>query len=158
MSDDGISFDSKPLDNLIKILKSQGATAKIGVLGSKNVRESNENGSNSNATIGAAHEFGTSKLPQRSFLRMPITEKLPAKIEESGALDEALLKRMIKEGSFAKWTEQIAIMAVATVLEAFDTSGYGKWQPSNMEHKKVKQTLVETHQLRDSITYEIKQS
>lgn len=170
MSDEETSFNSKPLDDLIKILKSQGVTAKIGILGDKNSRPSDVKGSNSNAAIGAAHEFGSTKLPQRSFLRMPIAEKLPAKIEESGGLNEDILKQTIKAGNFGQWTKQMAILAVSTVLEAFDTEGWGKWAPLNEQYKKWKQSyskkgntsatqiLTLTGQLRDSIDYEIKKS
>ena len=51
-------------------------TVRVGVLGSDNARtEDNE----TNASIGASHEFGTmdGKIPERSFLRFPLQEKLP---------------------------------------------------------------------------------
>ena len=158
MSDEDTTYNSKPLDELLKAMKSKSVTAKIGILGQKDSRTTTEkNGTTSNATVGAAHEFGTSKLPQRSFLRMPIAEMLPKKLEEAGALDENALKQVMKNG-FGNYVEKIAILGVATVLEAFDTGGYGTWKPSDMERKKVKQTLVETQQLRDSISYEIGKS
>ncbi len=51
--------------------------------------------------------------------------------------------------------KRIAIVALDVVLGAFATGGYGKWKPSNMEHKKVHMTLVETQQLRNSVTEEV---
>lgn len=134
-------------------MKDQGVTAKVGILGQGNVRTGK---TNSNATIGAAHEFGTSTLPQRSFLRVPIAEKLPGALEGSNAFDKDTLNRVMQEGSFKSWVEKVAILAVSIVQQAFDTGGFGKWKPSQMEAKKVKQTLVETGQLRDSISYEVK--
>lgn len=169
MSDEETSFNSKPLDELLKAMKSKSITAKIGILGSKDSRTPTENGgSTSNATIGAAHEFGSSKLPQRSFLRMPISEKLPKEIEQANIFGENNLKEIIKTGSFAQAVEKIAIMAVGIVQDAFNTEGYGTWPALNDDYKAWKvsyskkgstsavQILTLTGQLRDSITYEIK--
>lgn len=153
MSDESIELKTTGLDQLIKAMKGKGVTAKVGILGSKNVR--NGKGSNSNATIGAAHEFGTSTLPQRSFLRVPISENLPKKLESANAFDEDALKEVIKQGTFKNWVEKVAILAVGIVQEAFDTGGGGRWPIPNMNRKKTKQVLVESGQLRDSITYEV---
>lgn len=157
MSDEDNEFNSRGLDQILKAMKGKAVNAKIGILGQGNVRSPDSaKSSTSNATVGAAHEFGTTMLPQRSFLRMPIAEKLPKRLEESGAFTLDALKEVIKEGSFEPYVEKMAIAGVAVVLEAFDTGGFGQWKPSNMDYKKVKQTLVETHQLRDSISYEVK--
>lgn len=147
------------LEKLIAAMKGKPVVAKVGVLGSYNARSGP--GSNSNATIGAAHEFGAPArgIPMRSFLRMPLTEELPKQLEGSGAFTEDAFKQVAKEGSFRVWIEKVAIMGVSVVLGAFDSNGYGTWQalePATLARKKVKQTLVETHQLRDSISYEIK--
>lgn len=157
MSDDTVEFNKSGLEGLLKALKAQGGVAKVGILGQSNARSGK--GSNSNATIGAAHEFGTSKLPQRSFLRMPISDHLPKELEKAGAFTEDALKQVMKSGSFLPYVEKIAITAVSVVMVAFDSNGYGTWaalKPATLEHKKIKQTLVETQQLRNSISYEIK--
>lgn len=155
MSDDSIELNTRGLDQLVKAMKGKGVTAKVGILGTKNVRSA-KSGSTSNATIGAAHEFGTTKLPQRSFLRLPLQLELPEKLQAAGAFNKDTIKEVVRTGTFRQWVEKIAIMAVSTVQEAFDTAGFGRWIASNMDRKKVKQTLVETGQLRDSITYEVR--
>ena len=66
------------------------------------------------------------------------------------------LERVIEEGSIQAWIEKVGIVGVETVLEAFATGGFGQCKPSNMDHKKNKQTLVETQQLRNSITSDVK--
>lgn len=170
MSDEDTTYNSKPLDELLKVMKSKSLTAKIGILGQKDSRTTTEkNGTTSNATIGAAHEFGTSKLPQRSFLRMPIAEMLPKKLEEAGALDENVLKQIIKNG-FKNYVEKLAILGVSCVIEAFQTEGYGTWKDLEDNYKNWKksyakkgntsavQILTLTGQLRDSISYEITKS
>lgn len=154
MSDD-VTFKIDGLEKLLKALKmAKPPVIRIGILGSKNARTGK---ASSNATVGAAHEFGTSKLPMRSFLRMPLSFELPKAIKKSGAIDKDVLNDVLKEGTFLPWLKKIAILAERTVAEAFETSGFGQWRPSNMTHKKVHQTLVETQQLRNSITSEIKE-
>lgn len=140
------------LEKLAKALKVKPPVARIGILGSNSSRTG---GGASNATIGAYHEFGTSNLPQRSFLRIPISDNLEKEMESSGALDKDTLKAVIAGGTLLPWVKKIAILAEGIVAGAFDTGGYGKWRPSNMAYKANHQTLVETQQLRNSITSEV---
>jgi len=65
---------------------------------------------------------------------------------------------MVKEGDIRPTLERIGIVGVATVLDAFDTEGFGTWAPladRTLASKKVKQILTETQSLRDSISYEV---
>lgn len=144
------------LDKLIKALNKKPPTVRVGILGDKNARESKK-GSKSNAAIGAAHEFGTSVLPIRSFLRVPISEHLDTKMKSSGALNKDVLAEVISSGTLIPWLTKIGILAESIVLEAFNSGGFGKWPQSNMKRKKNHQTLVETQQLRNSITSEVKE-
>lgn len=107
-----------------------------------------------NAAIGALHEFGSEKLPIRSFLRMPINDQLQKFLEKSGAFDKTVLEEIVKSGSIYAWMVRVGIVAEQVVLEAFNTGGFGKWEASQMDHKQTKQTLVETQQLRNAITSE----
>ena len=152
MSDD-VELDTKNLDKLVRALRKKAGSIRIGIFGGNAARS---NGSVNNATIGAFHEFGTSKLPVRSFLRMPISEHMGPYLESSGALNESVLKEVVKQGTIDPWLQKIAILAETIVADAFDTGGFGKWTPSNMANKENQQTLVETQQLRNSITTEIK--
>ncbi len=160
MADD-VELNMKPLEQILKALKSNKVTAKVGILGSHDSRSGP--GINSNATIGAIHEFGSSKVPQRSFLQMPLTDHLPKKLNNSNLFSDAQVNEIIKTADIKPWVEKIAIMGVATVMEAFDTRGFGTW-PDNADSTKAakmrkwnaSQVLVETQQLRDSINYEVK--
>lgn len=157
-SEDETTLVTKGLDALITALKVEPPRARVGILGDKTLRKNATKGAAANnATIGAAHEFGTSKLPQRSFLRVPITDNLAKKMESSGALDKDVLAEVIREKSLLSWMKKVAVLAEGIVLEAFDTGGFGKWKPSDMTKKKLQQTLVETQQLRNSITSEVKE-
>lgn len=152
MSDDTIEMNTKGLDQLIKSLKGQLPVIKIGILGDKNGRTD----SNTNANIGVKHEFGDQTVPRRSFLRQPITENLQKYLEDSDAFTEDTLKEVARSGSIILWMKKIAIIAETIVSDAFNTGGFGKWKPSNMLFKKNHQTLVETQQLRNSITSDVK--
>lgn len=148
-------LELKGLDKLLKALKQKPPSIKVGILGDKTIRDGD--GPN-NATIGAAHEFGTSRLPQRSFLRIPIAKNLKKKMESAGAFDKATFQEVLSQGSIIPWAMKIAVIAEGIALDAFAEGGGrgNRWKPSNMKNKKVHQTLVETQQLRNSITSEVK--
>lgn len=156
MSDeDAFEYKDMGLKNLIKALKGTNLRARVGVLG-KNASRKNEGSEQglTNAEVGAAHEYGTDKLPVRSFLRMPITEQMQKALEKANFTADTI-NEAVRTGTLADLLAKIGIIGQGISLEAFDTGGFGKWKPSNMGHKKVKQTLVETHQLRDSITSDV---
>jgi phage gpG-like protein len=169
----GIKLETKGLDQLLKALKAKPPVARVGILGEKANRTEGKTtltfdevrslskprkGGNvpTNAEIGAAHEFGTSRLPARSFLRVPLADRLQKEMESSGALDKAVLAEVIRSGSVVPWLKKVAVLAEGIVADAFATGGFGKWKPSDMRYKKVHQTLVETNQLREAITSEVR--
>ena len=174
---DSFEYKDMGLANLIKALSEKAPTAKVGILGDSDSRAGQEqvvtksgtykkltgkkledavNKSilnetvRSNATIGARHEFNG-----RSFLRQPISENLQKYLESSGAFDKKAFRQVVKTKSLLPWVKKLGILGVQIVNEAFDTGGFGKWKPSNMDNKIVKQTLVETQQLRNSITSQV---
>lgn len=150
---DAVEMNTRNLDKLIKALREPLPTVRVGILGDKNARkESVDN----NATIGAKHEFGEDGMSQRSFLRVPIIENLQKYLDKSDAFNPAALGRIAKEGTIIGWLENIGKIAALIVDDAFETGGFGKWKPSNMKFKKRQQTLVETQQLRNSISSEVK--
>jgi phage gpG-like protein len=146
---------TRALDTLVKALKKKPPSIRVGILG-KGARTGGAAGGPTNAQVGAWHEFGTTTLPVRSFLRVPLADNLDARLKSAGAFDRAVLNRVIASGSIRPWCEQVAIVAEAIVLEGFDTGGYGKWRPSDMTYKHNAQTLVETGQLRNSISSDVK--
>lgn len=148
------SLNTSGLDKILRALKGKPPIAKVGVLGSNAARSG---GGATNAQIGAAHEYGTTKIPQRSFLRIPLTQNLQSELESSGAFTKHSFDEVVKQKSLLPWVEKLAIIAEGIVLDAFDQQGPG-WAPlapKTLEHKKVKQILTETQQLRNSISSEI---
>lgn len=147
-----MEMNTKKLDDLIKLLAEEKHVARIGVLGQKDKRS---NGSN--AAIGAAHEYGTSKLPARSFLRMPLNEQLFKYVSKSEFVKVEALKEMIESKNTFGWFKKLAAIAERVVLDAFATAGFGKWASHSPGYtNNTGNILVDTTQLRDSITTEVK--
>lgn len=155
MSEDDVVINDRKLRDFVKALKNTKVVVQVGILGDKNNRGGN--GNKTNAEIGMKHEFGLEGMPVRSFLRMPLNEQLKADLEDAGAFEADVLKEVIRSGSVGAWLKKIGVVAEAVILKAFDSGGFGKWVPSNMKNKKNKQTLVETQQLRNSITSAVKE-
>ena len=147
------TIEVKGLEQMLKALKARPPVARIGILGGKNYRSDQA----TNAEIGAAHEFGTSKIPQRSFLRFPLSENLNKYLEKSKLLDNDAMSEVIREGSVKPWLTKVAIVAKSIVLDAFQSNGFGKW-PAWKGHYRSRtgQILVDSTQLRDSIDWDIK--
>lgn len=154
---DTVEINTKGLDQFIKSLKAPPPVARVGVLADKTMRKNSKHGETS-ASIGALHEFGSGKMPLRSFLRVPISEHLQSKMENSGRFDKNILNEVIKSGSIKGWVQVVAVLAEGIVSEAFATGGYGKWPAwKNPKYKNDdNKLLVDTRQLRDSITSEVK--
>jgi hypothetical protein len=163
----GVTFKDAGLEDLVKALENNIPRVKVGVIGSSEERDEETSALNegdgsfmggdnpTNAEVGVLHEFGTENLPMRSFLRMPLTEKMKKFMSEAGAFNEETLKKIMEEKSFLEFAKKMGVVAETVVLTSFDTGGFGTWIPSNMNFKKNKQTLVETQQLRNSIASEV---
>jgi hypothetical protein len=149
-------LNSKILDEFVKTLKGKLPSVQVGILGDKTHRGTDNPDGLTNAQIGAWHEFGTSKLPVRSFLRLPLTTQLERYLEKSGAFSKDAVKEVLEQRSIVPWLMKIGVLAEQIVADAFASGGFGTWVPSNMKFKKVHMTLVETQQLRNSITSRIK--
>lgn len=155
MSDeDKTDLNTDGLDKLMKALKDV-PVVHVGILGGGERTSQNGQQSLTNASVGAIAEFGTSKTPVRSWLRVPLIEHLDKRLQESGILKQAALKDIIKTGSFVQVMAKVGIISEAIIADGFDSGGFGKWPPSKMSGKKNHQTLVETQQLRNSVTSEV---
>lgn len=144
-----ILSDFKQLDLFVKAIDSN-LVVKVGILGRKAGRTDGEG--QSNADIGFIHEFGTSKIPRRSFLRMPLFQystDILSMVKKAGAL---------KKLAAGKTIEVLADLGIAcenVILRAFDAAGWGDWAPnapSTIRRKGSSAPLIDTGQLRRSIT------
>lgn len=169
MSDDnikGFEYKDMGLEALLKALDSD-VKVKVGVLGGKTVRSAAadqfaKEGPKiatsqvlTNAEVGMFAEFGTNRTPQRSWLRVPLIEHLYQYMAKAGAFKQETIMGIINEQSLAPFMRKVGLVAERIIQDGFDTGGFGKWKPSNMDFKKNHQTLVETQQLRNSVTSEV---
>jgi len=148
-SDVKVTFNLKGLEQLQENLKTN-LVAKLGIFADKNARG---DGALTNAEIGARHEFGviSEGLPRRSFLKDPIEIK---RKELLATANKVIKANINKEGGAEKIFELIGIAGEAIVQEAFESGGFGTWQPlaqSTIDAKGSEQILIETSQLRKSI-------
>lgn len=149
---DTITIDLKGLEQVIKSLKGKLPIVSIGV-----VKESRAKGKQSNAAIGIYHEYGTAKLPRRSFLRVPLIDNLEKYLEKSGAFDRDALARVVQQGSLFPWMQKVSVLCEQIVQDAFDTGGFGKWPKWKPGYQNNSgQLLVDTTQLRNSIASEVR--
>jgi phage gpG-like protein len=145
------TVDVSGLGKMQKLLKQKLPVARVGIL-SGTARSDGP----TNADVGAAHEFGTSRLPQRSFLRMPLELKLNEFLGKTTAFNDDVLKSVMRSGSLKLWVQKIATVAKNVVLGAFDTAGYGRWAAWKPGYENnTGNVLVNTQQLRNSITEDV---
>ena len=166
-----VTLDLTGLDAVAGEIESVLSSAlKVGILPEHNARDDGD----TNAVVGLKNEFGwgpseTSpeqesvrgrshmewgRIPQRSFLRVPLIEHLGRKINES----ESVIKEAVEGRLSVGLPEIIGSVATQTIQDAFDTAGFGKWQANDPDTAKWKgsdRPLIDTNQLRDSIAFEV---
>ncbi len=105
------------------------------------------------ATIGFFHEFGTVTIPERSFIRSTIQ----GKSKEIKAVSRAQLKKVINGSTTTeKGLGILGAFTAGLIQEKFTSNN---WAPNTArtELRKGSSTpLIDTGQLRQSISYEVK--
>ncbi|MBO7696246.1 MAG: hypothetical protein J6T10_26720 [Methanobrevibacter sp.] len=172
------------LQNIINAM-AKDHKVKVGLLAEKGGSDSVSDNLDL-AGLGAIHEFGcqipvTDKMrgyffhqfginlkkstthiiiPSRSFLQMPLERRqdLRRKLQDKLGESENILEYIEQTGD----SESIAILlgsaAVEQIMEAFETSGFGEWEPNNgitSSQKGSALPLVDTGNLKQHITYEV---
>ena len=131
----------------------------IGILGEKN--QSAEGGLTL-AGVGAVHEFGTdiagrgnnTKIPERSFIRMPL-ETGQDDIEKAVDIH---MKENLRTGNIRQIFEEMGIAGVARIEEAFASEGFGEWEPnaeSTVLAKGSDSPLIDDGTLRQGMSYKV---
>ena len=131
---------------LLKNAEDSKKVVKVGVLG--NTR---------NASVLATHEFGsiTKRIPRRSVLRDTLVYK---KEELEIKVIQLTIDNLDKKNGFTIALKKIGIYAENLIQQAFKTGGFGKWQAlkqSTIDNKKSDKILIDTAQLRRSITSKV---
>lgn len=142
---------------IAELEKAKKLTLKVGLPSDKVGSKIYGDGS-SIMTIGAGHEYGTSKMPARSFLRVPFEIK-------SGDIDSALTSEFAKvldgRATAADALGRVGIVATNISKEAFRTNGFGMWPALAESTKKIKlragktTPLIWSGILRNSVTWSV---
>lgn len=174
------------LNKLTKMLKDD-YTLRVGILGSRARSPHDGKSAITNAELGAVHEFGASinvtdkmrgwfyyhgvqksnqaiEIPARSFLWMPLTEKLNFLDPAMVALKKILWQQVfVKKAPYAFY-KALGSYALLVIDECFQTNGFGSWRPlssftesqfSRTRKKGLPQILTNTGRLRGSMSFKI---
>lgn len=157
-----VKAEFKKLQNCIKFLKQGMPSVIVGILGDTNNRTQGEQ---TNAEIGFTNEFGKMtgypRIPERSFIRMPLKTRLEPKIKTKKSLTGPELEKAIAEGKTVEFATKIGLVAEEVIQEAFATNGFGEWAPNapmTVELKGSNSPLIDTGQLRRSITSKVEKN
>jgi phage gpG-like protein len=117
-----------------------------------------------NAELGLIHEFGTkntggqANIPARSFLRVPLMTRLQNKIDEIG---RGVWRAIVLQRGLLPALATLGTVARNLVDEAFASRGFGQWAPNTaatIRRKGSSSPLIDSAQLRKSITYQVARS
>lgn len=165
-----IKVDKTNLEALKELMK-QKMVAQVGVLGEsqynrkgaepRKVTETSASGKSrtgekestlTNADIGLAHEKGsvTRRIPRRSFIEMPLTMFLSKEVEKA----IPAIRKAFESLDLRKANAILGLAGESVILQAFNSSGFGKWAPNSpvtVKRKGSSRPLIDTAQLRKSI-------
>lgn len=157
-----VKAEFKKLLNCVNILKKGMPSIRVGILGSTNNRT---DGEQTNAEIGFVNEFGKMsgfpKIPERSFIRMPLNTYFMPKLHTKKSLTGKELEKSIAEGKVEDFATKVGLVAEEVIQEAFATHGFGEWKPNapmTVELKGSDSPLIDTGELRRSITSKVEKA
>lgn len=140
-----IKYDDAELRKLMRLLKKD-YRVRVGILGTKATAQHDSKSKLTNAELGTYHEFGTSKMPQRSFLMMPLQEKLG---EEIPKMKKEIFKQIFEKKTPEEFYKQLMSKALQIIKEAFETGGFGEWKSLSPAYEKRRINKVKTKKGRE---------
>lgn len=150
---DGQSIVTGDFSRLENLLKDLGVDHSVDVGVFKDAKTPD---GESVAQYGAANEFGVieKRIPERSFIRMPLEEKQ----DDIAEYVDGRAQEHLEGGEVSAIFEDIGIAAQSKIQEAFDTEGFGTWAPNaeiTIALKKSDTPLIDKGLLRKAVTYEV---
>ena len=129
-----------------------GARVKVGILADAPKREQDGTGSMSLLEVAAVHEFGGGDVPQRSFIRATVDEQRP----EIERLQHKLAAQVFAGKLDPSSALELLGAKVAAMIQNRIAEGIGPaLKPETVERKGSSVPLVDTGQLRSSITWKV---
>jgi len=150
----GVTVDERGLDRLRVALRDLSSTdVFVGILASGKANEAHAGGAVTQLDVGTWMEFGTDHVPERSFLR----ETIAVKRNEIETRLAAEVRKVLtgKQGVDAAM-EHVGQFVVG-LCQARIKEGIGpELDQSTIDRKGSSTPLIDTGQLRSSITYEVR--
>lgn len=167
------------LDGLNQLLKTLNNEyfLRVGIIGSQAKKEHGKGEELTNAKLGTIHEQPNNdgkKMPKRSFLEMPLKLKLDFKENAQTAkeIKKAAWKEIFLKNKPQNFFNMLGAKALDIVIGAFETNGYGEWQPWSEAYEKQRvnkvkgkkkreqfwlnhNILTDTGKLRNSISFKV---
>lgn len=134
---------------IVKRLNGMRARVEVGVPAGPR-----EKGGSSSALVASVHEFGSParNIPQRSFLRGGIERNLPGLIALNGANLAAIGRgQMDIETALGRLGQAAAAAVKREIIEG----DFAPLKAATIKRKKSSRPLVDTGQLRQSVTYDV---
>lgn len=142
-------FDGKFLKRLQRALS--GKAKKVVHVGFPEGGPDKENGI-SVAGVAAVHEFGGGSVPERPFMRTGIRRGQP----DQAKLNTANLKAVVRgDLTVPQALGQLGLMAATQVQREIVEGDFAALQETTINRKGSSKPLIDTGQMRQSVTYEI---
>lgn len=134
-----------------KIAELKGLSVVVGVTAKSNARSDEL----TNADLAMIHEFGspTHNIPERSFLRKPLINNAEA---VANLAKNAIGKFIAGEMSLETALGYVGEEAKSISKEAVTNGISPALKPATIKRKKSSKPLIDTGQLLNSITYEVR--
>lgn len=147
-------FDwSKFADLRSRLQGMAGKEVVVGVTRASAGRD--QTGEINNAELAAVHEFGTKdgRIPERSFIRSSMTENSASYVDTHA---ENLRKVIRGEMPFDKSLDLLGVRAAADVQQNIRNGDFESLAQSTIDRKGSSKPLIDTGNLRQSITHEVR--
>ena len=113
-------------------------TLRVGIIGSVATGKHDKNSNLTNAEIGTFHEFGTEKMPRRSFLEDSLRFKLKDfNTEKFKALRQLFFKWFFVKNAPQNFLNVLGAKCLEYIEEGFATNGFGMWKPLARSTEKI---------------------
>lgn len=141
-------IEDKRIDDEVfaRLRRLDGLVVRVGVLTPRRVR------GRTIAIVAAAHEFGTRKIPQRSFIGRTIDERGP----ELQAIQAKVIDRVIDGEDPERAANILGLAASSAIRERIRAGIPPALARKTVERKHSTLPLVDTGQLLNSITHDVR--
>lgn len=137
---------------LARLEAQRGARVRVGVLDDAAKRTEDGEGPLTLLEVAAVHEFGAGHVPQRSFIRATVDASEAEIHDLQRALSVQILRGDVEEDvALERLGAKVAAMCQNRIAEGIEPAN----APSTIERKGSSKPLVDTGQLKASITFRV---